>query len=318
MLSTHQINTSWSFLKGFEAFPPENVHHAAFSSGMEMLSMDFTADSSSEHVVSIDQSPISFSFHISGHVQGEVVHSMTRSEYVTSEPGKTGIFFTPESRFRTKLFDRQHYRVITIYIDPHCLREKLDEEMDQVPAGLHEILQNSAQLPYNQKINTTPHIRMVLDQIFNCPYHGALKKLFLECKSVELMISQLSEAAQAPVENRRPRLQPLDRERIHFAKEILLSDMGNPPSLHDLAKKSGLNENKLNRGFKQEFGTTVYKFYQMHRIKRAKEILDEGRLNIDETAHFLGFFDTTHFIKHFKNYFGTTPGIYFKNGPSGQ
>ncbi len=318
MNSENSINTSWNFLKGFETSLHRGGHHAAFPSGIEMISMDFTTDSTSKHYFSIDQAPVIFSFQISGHTQGEVAHSIIRSKRVAGGPGKAIISYYPESLFRSKLYERQHYKFVNIYIAPCRLWKILDEELDQVPAEVCQILLNSVQQPYDLILNMPPHVRMTVHQIFNCPYRGVLKRLYLESKSMELIISLLWEAKHVPLENRKLQLRHLDRERIHFAKEILLSDMGNPPSLHELAKKTGLNEHKLNRGFKQEFGTTVYKLYQVHRIEESKDILDEGRLNIDETAYLLGFSDTTHFINHFKNYFGTTPGAYLKNSQSRQ
>lgn len=311
--SPRRIKTSWPFLKGLEQTPAGKINHMSFSSGVELVCMDFISDATSEHGFAINRSPIFFSFTVSGYAGGKVSHSMTRNEEMTGEPGTAAIAYYPDSRSRSKLLEHQHYKVVNIYISPHSLYEKFDQELDQVPRSMHQILKNSVLSSYFQKINMSPHAKMVVDQIFNCPYTGSLKKLYLETKSMELIICQLAETAHAPVEINSLPLQSSERERIHFAKEILLGDMGNPPSLHTLARQTGLNEIKLNRGFKQEFGMTVYKLYQMHRIKQSKEILDEGRLNIDETAQFLGFFDTTHFIKQFKNYFGTTPGAYLKD-----
>lgn len=308
--------TELSFMENLDVFRFEKAQHIAFSSGIELLSLDYTTNSILEYDFSQDQSPIGFYFHLSGHFQAEIAYSTRRREQMEIKPGEAIIGYYPEYHSRSKLFDSQRYRSISINISPDRLLERLDKELDQVPAGLQRILQKNSQLPYNQKIKTSPHDRMVLDQIINCPYHGALKKLYLECKCLELMVSQLSEATRNPVKKCRLHLSPRDRERIHFAREIMLSDPGTPPSLNELAKKTGLNEHKLKRGFKQEFGTTVYKFYQTYRLKQSKEILDEGRLNIDETAQYLGFFDTSHFINHFKNYFGTTPGAYLKNGQS--
>ena len=316
--SSKPANTSWSFLKTFEAPLTGATRHESFSSGIEMISLDFTAASEVEHVFSIGRSPIIFSFHISGYGQGEVSHSALSRERLRKEPGKATISYNPGAKFKSRMFDHQHYRALNLYISPHRLFEKLEEEMDQVPDGLHRILQHSAQLPFNQEISMPPQMRMIVDQIFNCPFKGAMKKLYLESKCMELVVSELLAAKQSRAQKQPMKMTPVDRERIHLAREVLLKDLTTPPSLQGLAKRAGLNENKLNRGFKQEFGMTVYKFYQMHRINRSREILDEGRLNIDETAHLLGFFDTTHFIKHFKQYFGTTPGTYLKNSRSGR
>jgi len=42
-----------------------------------------------------------------------------------------------------------------------------------------------------------------------------------------------------------------DIERIHEARDILISNMQNPPSLFNLARQVGLNDTKLKRGFRQ-------------------------------------------------------------------
>ncbi len=174
--SPHRIETSWKFLKGFETSSLEGAYHTAFSSGIEVVLIDFVAKSTVEHIFSIEQSPITFSFQISGHAQGNISFSGIKNECITGCPGEALISFIPDSCSRTTLFESQHYRTLTIYIDPHCLNEKLGNDLEQVPVGLHHIIQNASQIPFNQKLNICPHIRIILDQIFNCPYHGAMKK----------------------------------------------------------------------------------------------------------------------------------------------
>ncbi len=154
---------------------------------------------------------------------------------------------------------------------------------------------------------------MTLDQILNCPYQGALGQMYLEGKLLELIVHQMSQLSDPEdVQRNHLRLRPDDLDRIHEAKDILISDMENPPSLLELANKAGLNDTKLKRGFRQVFGTTVFGFFRNHRINKSRELLNQGKLNLDEIAYLSGFCDTSHFIKNFSKHFGTTPGAYLK------
>lgn len=306
------IETSWDFLKALEAFSSHGFQHLALPSGIELLLMNFKPDASVKHTFSIDQSPIIFSFHILGRGRSTISHSLTRKKSVDSEHGKSIISFNPESSCKAEILGQQHYRALSIYISPGRLYAQFNEELDQVPRYLHPVLENSDQTPFNHVVNMTPHTRMILDQIYNCPYQGVFRKLYLEGKSIELIVQQLWEVAQMPVQNYKWRLHPVDIERIHKVKDILISDLENPPMLKELAKRTGLNDTKLKMGFLQVFGTTAYEYFRTYRINKSREILDQGKLNIDETAYLLGFHDATHFIKNFKNYFGTTPGTYLK------
>ncbi len=323
--SNNQIKTSWNFLEALNGTSPfENWKHIVFASGIEIIASDLVTGRACESFCSIDESaPIIFSFNLSGDSSGEFSLSMRKKGIITCESGETIISFAPESHWKSNMFACQHYRALNIYIAPNCLCEILENEPDCLPAGLHEMLQNQgtprAQVPFLLKRKISPLSLLAVNQILNCPYKGVLGRLYLECKCLELLISQLADMAQGPTQNCLDLpLHPLDRERIHFAREILFKDMGNFSSLHELAKKSGLNENKLNQGFRQEFGMTVYQYYQRCRIIRAQELLDEGRLDLDSTAQILGFSDTSHFIKQFKKYFGITPGAYMKSGLSRQ
>ena len=107
-----------------------------------------------------------------------------------------------------------------------------------------------------------------------------------------------------------------DRTRICHARDILIREMDAPPSLKSLARKAGLNDTKLKRGFRQIFGTTVFGYLRQYRMEQACTFLSAGRMNVDETAYTLGFHDTAHFIRQFKQHYGTTPGTFLKQARS--
>ena len=105
-------------------------------------------------------------------------------------------------------------------------------------------------------------------------------------------------------------LRSADIERIHEAKDILISNMQNPPSLFDLARQVGLNDYKLKIGFRQVFGTTVFGYLRECRMERARLLFEERKLNVAEVAFAIGYTHLGHFADSFKKQFGIKPSSY--------
>jgi len=311
------VNTSWKFLEGFYGFPSCQMQHVALPCDIELVILDFISPHTVHQSFTIERSPVMFSLHLSGHAKGVLRHSKIRQEPVACEPGKACISFNPGSSCDTTLMDNQHYQIINIYITRRELRQKLSGAYDQVPADFMAVLDSTRHSPYYRVLDISPQVRMITGQMIQCPYAGTLKTLYMESKSVELIVRLLWELNRDERQIPCPGVHPADRKQIHLAREKLLDDLSAPPRLKELARVAGLNETKLNRGFRQEFGMTVFEYYRRQRITRSKELLDQGRWNIDETAQLMGFYDTTHFIKQFKSHFGTTPGNYMKTARSG-
>ncbi|UZJ40543.1 AraC family transcriptional regulator [Prosthecochloris sp. SCSIO W1101] len=275
--------------------------------------MDFRAHMPVNHIFSIGQAPLIFSFHMSGFGCARMTYSLTRRETVNGEPGKAIISFTPDSRCETETLLGQHYRVFNIYISPSHLYSQLGEELDIVPRAFRPALEGSGTFPYIRSSAMTVQTRVILDQIFNCPYQGRLRSMHLEYKSMELIIRQLYEAQGSEVKVRQSTLCPSDIERIREAERILTNDLKNPPTLEEMARQIGINTTKLKKGFREVFGTTAYALLREERLKRADRLLREDHMSITEIAHYLGFSDTSHFIREFSKHFGTTPGRFSRS-----
>ncbi len=313
--SSHQEQkTSWKFLSYLEHVPPQGLrYHVIFPSKIELVLLDALAVAESSHSVSIERAPVEFSFYLEGHTSGMLQYSLQRQEEIVCVPGLSLLTFLPQSQCHFWLAGRQRYRVLNIYIPPEIFLEKFANQFNHLPHSLAKILETSKQQPYTKKFLMSYQLRILIEQLFCCPYQGVLQQLFLEAKTMEIIVRYLWELAQRPVQSSCFPLRPPEREQVHGVRDILLSDLANPPSLTMLAKAVGLNPNKLNQVFRQEFGMTVFAWYRMTRIERCRELLEQGQLNIDETAQALGFHDTPHFIRLFKQYFGKTPGKYLKD-----
>lgn len=90
----------------------------------------------------------------------------------------------------------------------------------------------------------------------------------------------------------------------NFDKDISLTDIADEFNLSE-SYVSKLLKNSLDINFKQYVNTL--------KVKRAKELLNEGNYKVHEVAAIVGCNNTNTFIRIFKQYIGVSPGEYVKN-----
>ncbi len=101
------------------------------------------------------------------------------------------------------------------------------------------------------------------------PYQGSASRFHLQGCGLELLALQIDQFTKQ--DTREKPLLRADQERIRMAGDILVKNMKNPPTIPALASQVGINSTKLQRGFKQVFGTTVNKFLLQQRMNCARE-----------------------------------------------
>ncbi|MEO1388846.1 MAG: AraC family transcriptional regulator [Cyanobacteria bacterium J06634_6] len=104
-----------------------------------------------------------------------------------------------------------------------------------------------------------------------------------------------------PVANaHRAVLQARDYLRSHYQQDI---------SLEQLSTVAGLSRFHFCRLFRQQIGVSASTYQMQLRLAQAKRLIVEG-ISLSEVAIATGFYDQSHFGKHFKRYVGTTPAKY--------
>lgn len=78
-----------------------------------------------------------------------------------------------------------------------------------------------------------------------------------------------------------------------------------------LVEQTPLSRRQLERKFQQEIGLSPAHLKQLHRVKKAREIITTNpALQLSQVAQDCGFYDQAHFIRHFQKITGQTPGQY--------
>ena len=80
--------------------------------------------------------------------------------------------------------------------------------------------------------------------------------------------------------------------------------------LTDICDMLHYNYVYLSRIFKKKFGSTLYNYYITKKMKRAKELIDEGEMPITDVAAALNYSSIYVFSRAFKKTFGISPNEY--------
>jgi AraC-like DNA-binding protein len=289
------------------------IQYTRLFSGMVLAQVDVSPIESDIPEMKLNGALLEFSFHISGRCKGNLSNGGKSYSEVCIGPATSLVSYNPESVWRIQMKSGERFRELNIYMPPRLLGELLGHDLNMAPANLKKIASGDHALPFNLSDSLDPAMNMIIDQITNCPHQGAVGKIYMEGKVLELLACRLALFGTAHCRRSLcKRLGPKDVDRIHEAKERLLERIDNPPSLASLARQVGLNTTKLTQGFQDVFGTSTYNLLRKERISRARRALEERRMNVTETAHHFGYSDASHFIREFVKFYGTTPGAYLK------
>jgi AraC-like DNA-binding protein len=101
---------------------------------------------------------------------------------------------------------------------------------------------------------------------------------------------------------------------VRRARDYLHANVATNVSLAALARMTGLSPFHLTHLFTAHLGMPPHAYQIQLRIALAKRLLVTG-IPAGETAHETGFFDLSHFTRHFKRYVGVPPGAYARMAP---
>ncbi|RXZ80651.1 AraC family transcriptional regulator [Paenibacillaceae bacterium] len=212
-------------------------------------------------------------------------------------PGNSTLIFMRETGLHAELFKGEPIEHVELRIDLRTAQALLPEH----PALLQK------QFICRQSIDA-PQVQLLVEQIKNCPYSGALERLYLEGKAFEWIALQWQGIDEVETRlQRAARLTRGDMQCLEQAKQVLSHTWDNPPTLIELSRRIGLNDYKLKAGFKQVFGTTVFGYVRALRMKEAHRLLEQGAANVSEASGLVGYQNVSHFAALFRKTYGYNP-----------
>lgn len=222
--------------------------------------------------------------------------------------GENGLLYMPSASSSSEAAGQK--LGITICISADLFRGIAQGEFDRLADSMTKT-SGDRKAPYFDRGRNTAAMKRALHQILNCPYQGVTKRIYLESRVLELIVYKLEQmTAQGGVLNKAVKSDDIDR--VCHAKEILTRDLESPPTLYELADSVGLSHAKLNRCFREVYGTTVFGFLRQARLEQARFLLEEKQINVTEAALSVGYSSLSSFIQAFSDQFGIKPSLCFK------
>lgn len=201
-------------------------------------------------------------------------------------------------------------RLINIYADIKALIANNYCSEEQVPSHITKFLEQAEANKVHRKIMSADVLEL-MRKCFCNDKAGLELKLNHEsiCKDLTarglMMLGRNKATYHTLVRN----LHAKDREIIHQVANLLEQNYSNPPKINDLAKKVGMNKNKLSAGFQAIYGMTINKYLLKIRLEKAKSLLQNNpEMTVIETAENIGYNNASYFIRKFKSQYGRNPG----------
>jgi two-component system response regulator YesN len=138
----------------------------------------------------------------------------------------------------------------------------------------------------------------------------ALYQALPQLETIDEMVGLMSNMLHQLVlglSRRKPRHRTI-QQMTRMIEEQLTDNL----SLAQFADRLFVNASYLSSLFKQEMGINFVDYVHQKRIERAKTLLKEQSLKVQEVARALGYMDEAHFSKTFKKWTGYSPSQYVK------
>ncbi|MFK7934020.1 MAG: helix-turn-helix transcriptional regulator [Saprospiraceae bacterium] len=291
------------------------IYGLTFQDGLNLLIVDCMLEEDLDLVLEASQKPqyLALVFAVEGGLrheysygqvayqlnplQGAITANPMGSYQEYQIPGKVKMLFT------ILLIDREKYlKKVDCYIEK--MPDQLSTVFKDKESAKHFISQNNYSISISECIK-----KMTSNE-----YEGLVRSTFLESKTLELLslqIKQFKDDLLTP--SKQVLLRKYDLDKIKAAKEILVTQLQDPPKIPQLARKVGINQQKLKQGFKAVYSKTINQYLRDERLAKARILLAEGSLSVREVSTQIGYSNQGHFARRFKEKYGVLPKDYLKN-----
>lgn len=198
--------------------------------------------------------------------------------------------------------------VVMIYSQIDYFHTRVDAS--SFPTSLQGLFKDSPQCFHHSLGAMSPAMLQTLQQLLRCPYQGMTQHLYVESKALELLALQFDQLTTHPEVRGPIVLGADDLDRLYDARDRLVQQSMNPPSLIELARQVGLNDRKLKQGFRQLFNTTVFGYLQDYRMQQAQQLLRQTNLTVAQIATQVGYRNPEAFSTAFRRKFAVSPKAY--------
>ncbi len=206
-----------------------------------------------------------------------------------------------------------HLKGIRVMISPEWIAAHL--RIDRMEDILARYLQLKAETVHLKEMDKES--RQLLQELMNPPVelHTDVHA-YLQNRVMLILENFFGWLYQHMGEKKRKGISKEDINRMIEVERKLLADLSIAPSLDELARDAAVSVTKMKTLFGLVYGLPPYAYFQQHRMLRAKEILLQTDLPVQQIGAQLGYKNMSNFILAFRKVFHINPGELRSKGAS--
>lgn len=203
----------------------------------------------------------------------------------------------------------QAYKRLSIFVDAAKLVDQYGLKVDNLPAVWNGIFSGRPNARAAIPLSLSPRAWLALDAVYRCQMEEPLRTHYIRAKGEELIcetvvqLNQIGRAGKSSVLAKATK----ERQLIETAALIYQSDLHDQPDLESLARRLGLNRNKLSDGFREMFGMGPGEYARHVRLDWAREQVRERMHSIGAIATATGYSNLSSFTRAYIQQFGRPP-----------
>ena len=243
-------------------------------------------------------------------VDGKATFSFNNGAYnMDVGNGKYIVLYNPKKKLPLNAVIYPKSNVLSILISIKKFHKLFSEDSNNIQFLKDENI--NQKYYYENKISNK--IFLVLNELKRFDFNSSTKNLFIKAKVYELFSHLYNRNIDQNIEQCPFLTNEENFKKIQQAKNIVITNMTNPPTLNNLSVEINLSLKKLKEGFKKIYGKPVYQYLLEHKMELAKKLLSENNYNVNEVSIKLGYSTASHFITAFKKKYGLTPKKFKQN-----
>jgi AraC-like DNA-binding protein len=249
-----------------------------------------------------DKPLVEMNFMLEGCISQTYEGLLTKHLY---QKGYSNILFNPYAMESNELMHCGTHRIFSAHIEPAYMASLFSGYLPELMPYAEKIAKGEPFVLHAPARGLNNRFRYFFDTFWDCPRSSSLHKIYFDSRILDLFWQQCE--LLMGHEDKLTGIPKADLEKTHYAREILLANLNDPPSLAGLSRLCSLNEFKLKKYFKQVFDNSVFGLLRDERLDAAKRMIFDGEKNISMIAYELGYAHPQHFQRAFKKRFGITP-----------
>ena len=216
------------------------------------------------------------------------------------------IYFSTDLLYLRYWYNATAQANVTLAVEPDILLDlTLSEDTYMKLTGEFPITEGIDSSGSMAAKRVTNDVRSIIFEILHCDCQPRYREAYLKAKVSELLVMMLSTGY---MEKPSGRWTVREIAMLTEIKELISLNLQNCYSIEQLAEISGMNRTKLQEGFKDLFGKTIFSYTTDMKMLKAKMLLeDEQGLTLKEIAGMLGYRHTNHFSAAFKKRYNFSP-----------